>query len=93
MWKNLSLADDECMEWEAPAGECRDMVSRGQTCVIRKLFADHIVSKETIKNTLLRWWKLSETISFKILGENLFLVEFIDEDDKRRVLEGRPWVF
>jgi hypothetical protein len=93
MWKNLSLADDECVEWEALAGKCRDMVSRGQTYVIGKLFADHIVSKETIKNTLLRWWKLSETISFKILGENLFLVEFTNEDDKRRVLEGRPWVF
>ena len=94
MWKNLLLTDSECVEWEAPAGECKDMVSKGQTCVIGKLFADHIVSKETIKNTLLRWGKLSETISFKILREiNLFLLEFTNEDDKRRVLEERPWVF
>jgi hypothetical protein len=27
------------------------------------------------------------------LGENLFLVEFEDEWDKARVLEGRPWIF
>jgi hypothetical protein len=52
-----------------------------------------MVSKETIRTTFLRWWKLDETFSFKILGENLFLVEFMNATDKKRVLEGRPWVF
>jgi hypothetical protein len=61
--------------------------------VVGKLIADQLVSKETIKTTLLRWWKLSGTLSFKILGENLFLVEFTNEGDKRRVLKGKPWVF
>lgn len=28
-----------------------------------------------------------------MLGDNLFLVDFINERDKKRVLEGRPWVF
>jgi hypothetical protein len=93
MWKNLSLVEDECLEWEAPADEWRDVFSHGKNCVVGKLIADHQVSKETIKTTLLRWWRLSGTLSFKVLGENLFLVEFTDEDDKKRVLEGKPWVF
>jgi hypothetical protein len=93
MWKNLSLAEDECVEWEAPVGEWEDVSSRGKNCVVGKLIADHQVSKETIKKSLLRWWKISDTISFKVLGENLFLVEFITEEDKKRVLDGRPWGF
>jgi hypothetical protein len=53
MWRNLSLADEENVEWEAPVEECTDVVSRGLMCVVGKLFADHIVSKETIKKELL----------------------------------------
>jgi hypothetical protein len=93
MWRNLSLADEENVEWEAPVEECTDVASQGLMCVVGKLFVDHIVSKETIKKELLTWWKLLGTISFKILGENLFLIEFTSEEDKGRVLEGRPWVF
>ena len=32
-------------------------------------------------------------MTFKVLGENLFLTEFENGRDKKRVLEGRPWVF
>lgn len=33
------------------------------------------------------------SIIFKVLGDNLFLIEFNNIWDKARVLEGRPWVF
>ena len=93
MWQNLSLVDDEIFEMEAPAEEWRDVTNMGQCCVVGKLAADRFMSKETIKSTLLRWWKLSETFSFKVLGENLFLIEFTDVTDKNHVLDGCPWVF
>ena len=51
MWKNLSLADDECLEWEAPAGGCMEVTDQGQFCVVGKLIAERFVSKETIKTT------------------------------------------
>lgn len=52
-----------------------------------------MVGKETIRTTLVRGWWPRGTTSFRVLGENLFLVEFEDEWDKARVLEGRPWIF
>ncbi|XP_059436690.1 uncharacterized protein LOC132169721 [Corylus avellana] len=52
-----------------------------------------MISKETIKATLLRLWKLYGTMVFKVLGENLFLIEFFDMRDKERVMSGRPWVY
>lgn len=30
---------------------------------------------------------------FRVLGENLFIIEFDNAWDKSRVLEGRPWIF
>ena len=58
-----------------------------------KLIADHLVSKEIIRTILLRGWKPSTTPFFKVLGDNLLLVDFVNERDKIRVLKGRPWVF
>ena len=46
-----------------------------------------------MKDTFLRWWKLSGSFTFKILGGNIFLVEFETISDKARVLEGQPWDF
>lgn len=78
---------------EIQATEVRGAVKRGKYCVIGKLASDRIISKETVKTTLKRLWKISEGLTFKVLGENLFLIVFEEAKDKARVLEGRPWVF
>ncbi|XP_059462835.1 uncharacterized protein LOC132191762 [Corylus avellana] len=96
MWESFSLSRDEEEEVEVTATEVKGTITRGQSCIVGKLVSDvsdQLVSKETIKSTLLGWWKLSGTLTFKILGENLFLIEFEKARDKDRVLEGRPWVF
>jgi hypothetical protein len=58
--------------------------------VVGNLIADHFVSKEVIRTTLICGWKPSRTPSLKVLGDNLILVDFENECDKKRVLEGRP---
>jgi hypothetical protein len=64
-------------------------ISRGKFCIIEKLISERMVSKETIKTTFIGWWKLKKTFTFKILGENLFLIEFVDASNKaRRVVLG-----
>ena len=35
----------------------------------------------------------TRSLSFKVIGENLFLLEFENFGDKSLVLQGRPWVF
>lgn len=58
-----------------------------------KLLSNRVIGKNTIRATLIRGWKPSGSLSFKVLGDNLFLLDFEHEWDKLRVLEGRPWVF
>lgn len=93
MWMKLSLTEEESVDLDTPEEELHDGVTRGKFYVLGKLIADRMVSKETIKTTLSRWWKLSGTLSFQVLGENLFLIEFTDMEDKKWILEGRPWIF
>jgi hypothetical protein len=92
-WENFSLTEEEDVELSIQREEFLDGVTYGQSCVLGKLLAERLVSKETIRAEFVKWWKPEETFSFKILGDNLFLVEFEKFTDKKRVLEGRPWVF
>lgn len=60
---------------------------------MEKLLADHVVGKDVIKHTLLKGSRPLGHLSFNVLFENLFLLEFENEWDKLRVLERRPWIF
>jgi hypothetical protein len=68
-------------------------VVRSQACLVGKILADRMIGKEIIKSMLIWGWRPKGSISFKVLGENLFIIEFEYVWDKTRVLEGRPWVF
>ena len=92
-WANLSLSEGEDGELEIQKTDVKEIINRGQFCIIGKLLFERIISKETIKSTLVRWWRLKETFTLKILGGNLFLIEFAEAKDKSRVLDSRPWVF
>ncbi|XP_059451234.1 uncharacterized protein LOC132182043 [Corylus avellana] len=91
--ENFSITEEEDAEVTIPIGEFQEVVSYGKNCVVPKLVADRLISMEVIKATLRRWWKLHGKMSFKALGDNLFLIEFTNSQDKERTLEGRPWVF
>jgi hypothetical protein len=79
MWGSFSLSKVEGSEMEIKQQAWEVGTDQGRLCVVGKLIADHLVSKETICTTLLRGWKLSGTPSFKVLGDNLFLVNFVDD--------------
>ncbi|GLT71843.1 hypothetical protein SLA2020_438340 [Shorea laevis] len=74
--ENFSLLEEENENLIIQEEDLIESVSRGQLCLVGKLLADRVVSKETIKSTLLRGWRLTGTCSFKVLGENLFVIEF-----------------
>ena len=93
LWGSLSLSEMEGAEMVVQNQAWEVGANRGKTCVVGKLIANHMVSKETIRTTLIRGWKPSGTPNFKVLGDNMFLVDFSNKEDKINVLEGRPWVF
>jgi len=69
------------------------IVDHGKSCPVGKLLVDRVIGKDTIKSTLIQGWRPSRTMVFKILGDNLFLIEFEHVWDKSRVLGGQSWVF
>jgi hypothetical protein len=93
LWGNFTLTEEESVGFEAKEEVFEEAIVQGQSCIVGKLLVERVVGKESIRSTLIRWWKPKDYLSFKVMGENLFLIEFTNPCDKIRVLEGRPWIF
>lgn len=81
MWETFTLTEDEDMELDIPRGEFQYLVSWGRACIVGKLIVDQMVRKEALRASFIRWWKPSGNLSFKVLGENLFLIDFVELGD------------
>jgi hypothetical protein len=75
-WENFSLMEEESVTVEIEDKVVEDLVNKGKSYLVGKLIAERIVGKDTIRSTLVRGWQPEGAVSFKILGDNLFLVDF-----------------
>jgi hypothetical protein len=92
-WENFTLKEDESDVLAIGESSLAPSLSQWSSCVVGKLLADQVVSKEIIKTPMIRAWEPSGRVTFKNLGVNLFLIEFQYEWDKGHIMEGRPWTF
>jgi hypothetical protein len=56
LWGNFSLAEEEDNELEIMAPVMAELTQRGELCLVGRLIADRLVSKETIRTKLVRGW-------------------------------------
>jgi hypothetical protein len=93
MWERFNLFEEESVGIKTRDDDFEPLVGRGNSCVMGKLLADRIMGKEIIKKPLIRAWQPSGRASFKSVGINTFLIEFENDWEKDRIMEGRPWTF
>jgi hypothetical protein len=94
MWGNFTLSEREDAEVKIRDDRVEPISCMGQSCLVRKLLADRVVPRDYIRVHMMRAWK---TIGgggvFKMLVDNLFLIEFESSWEKSNILEGRLWLF
>jgi hypothetical protein len=79
--QGISIGDDEI----------EDLRIKGSKCLVGRHGDGKKINKEAFKSVLTRIWHIRGHLFFKEIQDNLWLFEFSDEEDQRRVLEGRPW--
>ena len=57
-----------------------------ENCLVGKIWVEKPVNKEAFRMVLSKIWRLVGHVVFKELHDNLWLLEFSDGEDKRRVL-------
>lgn len=75
-WGKFSLSEEESVGVDAIESVVDVLESRGQSWLVGKLIANKVVGKESIRSTLIKGWRPTGSLCFKVLGENLFLMDF-----------------
>ncbi|XP_059441137.1 uncharacterized protein LOC132173616 [Corylus avellana] len=89
----ISLTEGEKVGLKICEGEIAEGRAKGARCLVGKIGGERRVNKEAFRTVLSRIWRLSGSVTFKEIQDNIWLFEFEELYDKRRVLEGRPWSF
>jgi hypothetical protein len=79
----IKVNEKEVLEARAIAGKC----------LVGKVWTDKSINREAFMSLLSTIWRIAGDVKFKDLKNNMWLFEFSDQADKRRVMEGRPWSF
>lgn len=87
---NYQFTDGESKEVNISEEETKELSTKGSKCLIGRLGVAKKIHRESFKAILVRIWRTVGNVFFKEIQENLWLFEFSEESDKRRVLEGRP---
>jgi hypothetical protein len=83
-------SEGERIEINITKGEVEEIGEQGGRCLIGRIWMAKKVNKEAFKSVLSQIWCTVRGVKFKELNNNVWLFEFKEEDDMRRVLDGRP---
>jgi len=83
LWRKLSFTDEEDEGIALGNSSTRAAKEQGRLCAILKILSHRSISVEALRKNLRMLWKPSKGVNLSELKDDLFLVEFGDESDKR----------
>ncbi|XP_042974862.1 uncharacterized protein LOC122306500 [Carya illinoinensis] len=92
-WDHLSLTEEENSIIELEPASVDLSEERGARSLVGRLWAERRVGKEVIRSTMAKIWRVGRGFGFQEIATNLFVIMFENQEDKLRILEGRPWLF
>ncbi|XP_042939405.1 uncharacterized protein LOC122274431 [Carya illinoinensis] len=92
-WEYWKLIEDENVNIVIGTEQFSKVTAKGGKCLVGKMLSNRKVSKEIVRSTLAKIWKLQRSFNFFEICSNLFVISFECLDDKKKILDGRPWLF
>jgi len=89
----MNLLEGEKRSITITEDDTADLRMLSGRCLVGRIMSERRIQKEAFRTLMARLWKRAVNVLFKELHENIWLIEFSTEADKRRVMEGRPWLF
>ena len=87
----LHGGEDEGIEIDSNSTKTAKEV--GKNCALMKIMAHKSINLDTLRKNMRMVWKLKGGVQISKVEEDLFLVEFSDGKDKKKVLDMCPWNF
>ena len=93
LWKKLTFTEDEGEDIELGSNSTRAAKEIGKNCVVMKILTQRTIIIEALRKNLKMLWKPNKGVQISEIEEDLFLVEFGDGRDKKKVMEMCPWSY
>ena len=92
MMRNLQLSAAERKGLKIRATERNSSAVGVTTQALRKVLSEKLIHAKTVEQALGRVWCPIKGIECKPLGDNKFLISFLQESGKKKALEEGPWM-
>jgi len=90
--RNLQLSEAEKKGVKIGASGKKGDNGGGLVQALAKVLSEKLIHAETVEQALGRVWCPIKGIECRALGENKFLVTFLQESGKRKALDEGPWM-
>jgi hypothetical protein len=90
---NISLSEGEKAGITITEVEIGEVRAQGGRCLVGQIWMERKVNNDAFIDVFTRVWRTMKGVIFKKLDDNIWLFEFEEVDDMRRVLDGQPWSF
>ena len=91
--KKLSFIEEEDEDIELGSGSTKATKERGKNCAVLKVLSHRSISLDSLRKNMRMMWKLNKGVQISKIEEDLFVVEFGDGQDKKKVLDMCPWSY
>lgn len=92
-WRSFKLIDEQKTVEVCDQGIPKEISRRERLCLLGLVVSEKSVNKESFKSSMQSLWRLKGRVDFKEVGFDLFIIEFLETLDLKRIKEGRRWSF
>ena len=93
MWKKLSFTEEEDESITLGRGTIEAAKVVGKNCLLMKVLSHKYINIEALRKNMRMLWKPNKGVQINEIGEELFLAEFGDGRDKKRIMDMSPWTY
>nr|POF14567.1 hypothetical protein CFP56_36741 [Quercus suber] len=93
LWSKLTVTEEEGEGIELGSDSTKAAREIGKNCLVMKILTQRIIGLEALRKHLKMIWKPKKGLQVSEIGEEMYLAEFGDGRDKRRILEMCPWSY
>ncbi|KAL5735075.1 hypothetical protein ACOSP7_032936 [Xanthoceras sorbifolium] len=62
-------------------------------CLIGKIITNKQINREAFRGTIQKIWRTQQLVDVEVIWDNIFVFQFRNQQDRKRVLLGGPWSF
>ena len=93
LWSKLSFKEEEDEGIKLDVNSTKAAKEVGKNCMVMKIMAHKSISLDALRKNMRMLWKPNKSIQISEVEEDLFLMEFGDSRDKKKVMDMCPWIY